>query len=284
MERRPFMDTLEKEIFDELFFEGGDDDFMPEVDEEGKGDEAVDEMLSVINNGDTGDEDDLGADNDDLAELEKEFQLASVAGETTSDDASTTDTDIDNILSECGSECSSESEDGDEEEALPVDPQTDKVGDMLLAQSITPDLVENTLDAAEYEEFIESGDAHVAASEGLISEGYVTEAMEEAFGQNDVFEESAKFAPEGKKWKMTKSARLSQLFETSLQIEARLHKDPDYARMQKIYAARRKIRLKWRQKYGSLAMRRAKKYLKGLMRSNSGAMQKLAQRLTGGKK
>lgn len=270
------MDNLEKEVYARLFSEGGDDDLegleMPEIDEEGKDDgDAVDALLATINNGDAGD-DDLEGEDDDLAELEKEYQLTSVAGVEATSDSS--DSEVDNILSEAE----------DDEEALPVDPDTDRVGDMMLTQSVTPELIESTLDEAEYEEFVESGDAHVAASEGLISEEYITEAMEEAYGQDDVFEESAKFAPEGKKWKMTKKARLAQLFETSLQIEARLHKDPDYERMQKIYAARRKIRLKWRKKYGALAMRRAKKYLKGLMRSNSGAMQKLAQRLTGGKK
>lgn len=262
------MNSLEQSVYNMLFGESGEDDLkdleVPEFDEAGGDDNCLDKMLDTITNG--GSDDDIEGDDPDLRELEKEYTLTSVGGDATEvpDDLDTVD--LESI-----------------EEAPPVDPDVDKHGDMMLKGTVTTGLLEESLSDDEYDEFVESGDAHVAASEGFISNEYITEALDATSGE-DVFEESGMFAAKGKKFKMTKEARLKQLFESSLQIEARLHKDPYYPIMQKAYAQRRKIRAIWRVRYGSLAMRRAKKYLQALIKSNSNGLNKLAKRLVGDKK
>lgn len=266
--------------------ESGDDDMdfdekdleAPKFDEGGS--EDVDALLNSIETGDTGDDD--GTDGTDLDELEKEYHITAAGGEgIESDPIDNEFPELDEACggapaSECGGTCN-------EEPLAPLDPELDERGDQMLASIVTPDLAETMLSDDEYSDFIESGDASVAAAEGYLEESYVNEAMESDYGYEDIFNEST-FAPEGKKYKMTKLARLRQLYQVSLQIEARLHKDPDYPRMQKVYRIRREIRQRWKARYHQLAMRRAKRYLKGLMKSKSNGITKIASRLIGTKK
>lgn len=279
------MNELEAEIFGTLFGEGGDDDYdlddikLPDIDEDG--DDDVDTLVNDILNGDSElPDDDTDTTDSDLAELEKEYNITAASEAT--DGLGADDDELSAIGESC---CGSGVDENDCDAAVePLDPETDAKGDRILAAIATPSLIENTLDDDDYTDFIESGDANIAADEGYIQESYIMEALEEFATGDGIFTEAARFAPEGKKYKMTKSARLRQLYEMSLQIEARLHKDPDYYKMQRVYAIRRKIRKKWRTRYHAQAMRRAKKYLKGLMHSKSNGIQKLATKLVGNKK
>lgn len=274
---------------DDLANESGDDDFNPDDIKEPEFDEGddddVEKLLNSIETGDTDDmeDDDYDADSD-LAELEKEYHITAAGGDAMGSDP------IDDEFPELDEMCSDPDlgeggccdENGNPLE--PLDPELDMRGDQMLAAIATPDLVETMLSDDEYADFIESGDASVAASEGFLEDYYVEDAMNcDEFGFEDVFGESA-FAPEGKKYKMTKKAKLRQLYAISLQIEARLHNDPGYPRMQKVYKIRRSIKAQWHQRYGALAMRRAKRYLKGLMKSKSNGIKKVATRLVGSKK
>jgi hypothetical protein len=291
------MTDLEREIYGSLYGESGDDDLdldtsdldkmeVPDFDEEGDGDDDIDAMLSTITTGDSGDPDD--DDDDDLSELENEYNAAAAASAGAMDGIGDDD-DLDDVPddeeecgngNECGeSECGTE----DGEDVAPLTPDADAQGDRLLEAIATPDLIENTLTDDEYDDFVESGDIYTAVAEGLISDAY----LEEAISNDDfdgIFTESAKFAPEGRKYKMTKKARLRQLYEISLQIEARLHHDSYYAKMMKVYAIRRKIRAQWRRKYHAQAMKRAKKYLRKIMMSKSNGVSTMAHRLVGGNK
>ena len=80
---------------------------------------------------------------------------------------------------------------------------------------------------------------------------------------------------------MTKKARFNQLYELSLQIEARAHHDPFVPRIEKAYKIEREIKAGWRQRYGTLAKKRAMKYLKRIMRSNSSGLKKAAKQFIG---
>lgn len=281
-------DSMIMNELDELFdiFGESSDDFDPDKDleppkfDEG-GSDDVDTLLDSITTGDTGDSDDDGSD--DLDELEKEYHITA-AGAAMDPDP------IDDEFPELDEACAGECEDvddglddfGDIDPAGPLDPELDARGDQMLASLMTPDLAETMLSDDEYSDFVESGDITIAADEGWLDQHYVMEAMDcdDPFSQDDIFAEAA-FAPEGKKFKMTKSARLKQLYQVSLQIEARLHNDPGYARMQKVYQIRRDIRKQWHRRYGALAMRRAKRYLKGIMSSKSKGIKTIASLLVG---
>jgi hypothetical protein len=293
------MNELERDIYGDLFGEGGDDadldldtsdlDKMeiPDFDEEGDGDDDIDAMLSTITSGDSGDPEDDDED-DDLSELENEYNAAAAASAGAMDNLGDDDLedDVPDEEEECGgtnTECGGEacnSEDG--EDVVPLTPDSDAEGDRLLEAIATPDLIENTLTDDEYDDFVESGDIYTAVAEGLISDAYLEEALS-GDDMDGIFTESAKFAPEGRKYKMTKKARLRQLYEISLQIEARLHHDSYYPKMMKVYAIRRKIRAQWRKRYHALAMKRAKKYLRKIMMSKSNGVSTMAHRLVGGK-
>ena len=80
---------------------------------------------------------------------------------------------------------------------------------------------------------------------------------------------------------MTKKARFNQLYELSLQIEARYHHDPFVPRIEKAYKIERQIKAGWRKRYGALAKKRAMNYLKRLMHSNSKGLKKAAKRMAG---
>lgn len=256
-----------------------DDLGIPDFDEEG--DDGVSQLVNSILNGSDETSDDEDEDVDpDLKDLEDEFHISASEGAAA---AAVEEGCGEGPCKEEGCDSGSCNEETEEEFPVePLSPEDDARGDRLLKAQMTPELLASVLDDDEYEEFIESGDSTIACAEGYVSDSYIMEALADDENADGLFTEGA-FAPEGKKFKMTKSARLKQLFEVSLQIEARLHKDPKYKKMMIVYAARRNIRNEWRRKYGPAAMKRAKRYLKGLMSSKSSGMNKLAQKLTGKK-
>ena len=245
--------------------------------EEGCGEEGcdteedgIDDIMSNILNSDDepedddDDEDDEDDDDDidaDLEDLEREVNV----------NGSLQDVDPDNHIPVSVD---------DPTPAKPVEGQADEDADRMLAICATPTVLDDTLTVEEAVEFIESGDADIAVSEGLMLESDLTAMLADLSDDNGEFTEAVKFANPNQKFKMTKKARLRQLYELSLQIEARAHRDPYYPKIQKAYKIERTIKEGWRKRYGSLAMRRAKRYLKALMTSKSPTMQKAAKRLT----
>ena len=281
---------------DNLLMESEDGDFEKELDsamkefdsnegceeegckEEGCGEEGcateedgIDDIMSNILNSDDepedddDDEDDDEDDDDDIdADLEDLEREVNVNG-------SLQDVDPDNHIPVSVD---------DPTPAKPVEGQADEDADRMLAICATPTVLDDTLTVEEAVEFIESGDADIAVSEGLMLESDLTAMLADLSDDNGEFTEAVKFANPNQKFKMTKKARLRQLYELSLQIEARAHRDPYYAKIQKAYKIERTIKEGWRKRYGQLAMRRAKRYLKALMTSKSPTMQKAAKRLT----
>lgn len=279
--------------FDATLFEGGDDLGLSDLEDPDLDEDAgdVDELLGSI---ETGDIDDMDGDDDsDLAELEKEYHITAAGNDVA---AGVEPDEIDDEFGDLDEACSTDPELGEGSGGCcdemgnplaPLDPDLDARGDQMLASLVTPDFAEAMLTVEEYDDWIESGDAMEAVAEGYLEEGYVQEAagceLDFYEDADDIFNEGV-FAPEGKKYRMTRTARLRQLYMISLQIEARLHNDPGYPKMQKVYAIKRNIKARWHRQYGALAMRRAKRYLKGIMKSKSSGIQKIATRLVGKRK
>ena len=283
---------------DDIFAESDDDKFEKELDSQMKSDFKEDESGDAFEDSldDFGDDYDPGFDDlDDDIDAELDELDAEVSGPD--DDYDDLDDDIedyDGIEDECGDECGTEC--GDEcgtegvADGLPLsvnDPTpaaqlvgvADAEADRMMAICATPAMMDSAMNEDALEEFVENGEADIAVNEGFLLESDVSDIYGQ-LASDDTFEE-ATFAPEGKKFKMTKSARFKQLYELSLQIEARAHKDPYYAKLQKAYAIERKIKAGWRQRYHALAVRRAKRYLKNLMKSKSGALRKIGHKLSG---
>lgn len=269
------MDALSKEYESEECGPEDDTDFSSH-DEDGDGiDSIVDDIMSAdedgLPNDDENGDDDSGTEDDgdidsDLADLEREVD---VNGSLPDDDGEFGDDD----------KYVPQSVD-DPTPAKPVTGQADEDADRMLAICATPTILDNTLTVEEAVAFIESGDADIAVNEGLMLESDLTSMLAELSDDHGDFTEAVKFASPGKKYMMTKKARLKQLFELSLQIEARAHHDPYYPKIQKAYKIERTIKQGWRKRYGNLAMKRAKRYLKALMSSKSPTLKKAAKRIT----
>ena len=209
--------------------------------------------------------------------------------------------DLEGLMS-VGSDDDDDDDDDDEkeegsEEDIPVDPsmassvddptpapplegEADQDADNMMAIIATPMIINDAMTVQEAADFLESGDAEIAVSEDLLLESAMDEMIGDIFGGDQAYTESV-FASPNKPFKMTKKARFNQLYELSLQIEARAHHDPFVPRIEKAYKIEREIKAGWRQRYGDLAKKRAMKYLKRIMRSNSSGLKKAAKQFIG---
>lgn len=161
-------------------------------------------------------------------------------------------------------------DDGDDEDAAPapLEGEDDKKADEMMAIATTPILIRDELTAEEAVNFYESADAEVAIEEGMLLES----------DMQDLYQEGV-FASPNKPFKMTKKARFRQLYEMSVLIEGRMHNDAMYTKLQKAYKIERICKKELRKKYHNLAIRRAKIYLKRLMKSKSGVLNKIGKKM-----
>ena len=238
----------------------------------------------------------LAADpDDDAADLGEEDQVDSELSDLEGLLSVGNDDDEEDENPCAGGECDEEGEDDipvdpslavsvdDPTPAPPLEGEDDQDADNMMAIVATPMVLNDALTVEEAQDFIESGDADIAISEDLMCESALDEMMEDIFGGStgDTAYTESVFASPNKPYKMTKKARFNQLYELSLQIEARAHHDPYVPRIEKAYRIERQIKAGWRKRYGQLAYKRAKKYLKKLMSSKSSGLKKAAKRFVG---
>ena len=251
------LEDLEENSFDDKF--GLDDEGENEGEEE-EYDPFVDGEEDLC-----GDEECIDSDLDDLArEVGINGSLDDSSLGDGEDDSTYTPTSVD-----------------DATPAPPVSKEKDIEGDKMMAMVATPMVLDDTLTQEEAKDFCESGDAEIAVNEGFLMESDLSMMLAElsASSNTSVFTEGGKFATGKQKFKMTKKAKLKQLFELSLQIEARQHHDPYYPKIQKAYKIEREIKAGWRKRYGALAAKRAKRYLKALMMSKSKTLKTAGKRM-----
>ena len=158
--------------------------------------------------------------------------------------------------------------DDNSEENEDLTPEEDQKADDMLAMVATPMLIKDELTAEESVNFYESADSDIAVDEGLIMESDLDEIFTEGV-----------FASPNRPFKMTKKARFKQLYELSVQIEARAHRDPKMKQLDRAYKIERKIKAELRNKYGTAAKKRAMIYLKRLMKSKSGVLKNLGRKM-----
>lgn len=190
------------------------------------------------------------------------------------DDEDEDDEDIDNALDDLEDQSEDDIETGlmnaddNSEENEDLTPAEDQKADDMLAMVATPMLIKDELTAEESVNFYESADSDIAVDEGLIMESDLDEIFTEGV-----------FASPNRPFKMTKKARFKQLYELSVQIEARAHRDPKMKQLDRAYKIERKIKAELRNKYGLAAKKRAMIYLKRLMKSKSGVLKNLGRKM-----
>nr|DAE26524.1 MAG TPA: hypothetical protein [Myoviridae sp. ctaOv25] len=179
------------------------------------------------------------------------------------------DDELDDALDDVDDDDDLDDDEDDEDAApAPLEGEDDKKADEMMAIATTPILIRDELTAEEAVNFYESVDAEVAIEEGMLLES----------DMQDLYQEGV-FASPNKPFKMTKKARFNQLYEMSVLIEGRMHNDPMYTKLQKAYKIERICKKQLRKKYHNLAIRRAKIYLKRLMKSKSGVLNKIGKKM-----
>lgn len=195
-------------------------------------------------------------------------------GEDDDDDEDDEDEDIDNALDDLEDQSQDDIETGlmnaddGSEENEDLTPAEDQKADDMLAMVATPMIIKDELTAEESVNFYESADSDIAVDEGLIMESDLDEIFTEGV-----------FASPNRPFKMTKKARFKQLYELSVQIEARAHRDPKMKQLDRAYKIERKIKAELRNKYGTAAKKRAMIYLKRLMKSKSSVLKNLGRKM-----
>ena len=190
------------------------------------------------------------------------------------DDEDEDDEDIDNALDDLEDQSEDDIETGlmnaddNSEENEDLTHAEDQKADDMLAMVATPMLIKDELTAEESVNFYESADSDIAVDEGLIMESDLDEIFTEGV-----------FASPNRPFKMTKKARFKQLYELSVQIEARAHRDPKMKQLDRAYKIERKIKAELRNKYGTAAKKRAMIYLKRLMKSKSSVLKNLGRKM-----
>ena len=246
------------------FFESDDDDTSS--DEEYESGETEDDVDDTSDAGSDDVEEGVDDDvEDDLDDLDDE-DIASSLNDLDDDDLDDLDDDELDDLDDDG--IPDDLEDEDDVVPQPLEGEDDKKADEMMAIATTPILIRDELTAEEAAQFYESADYEIAVNEGLVLESDI----------EDLYQEGV-FASPNKPFKMTKKARFRQLYEMSVLIEARMHNDPDYIKLEKAYRIERINKKKLRKKYHGLAIRRAKVYLKRIMNSKSGVLKNIGKKL-----
>lgn len=257
--------------------EDDDSDYSEDSDEDGYHEDTDDSDYD-----EDGDDSDYDEDGDEDASYSDECGETECGDEDPFDSELDSDfgdddenDDIDDALDDLEDQSEDDIEDGlvnadpDEDgEVEDLTPSQDQKADDMLAMVATPMLIKDELTAEESVQFYESVDSDIAVSEGLIMESDV----------DDIFTEGV-FASPNKPFKMTKKARFKQLYELSVQIEARAHRDPQMVKLDRAYKIERQIKANLRNKYGNAAKKRAMIYLKRLMKSKSGVLKNLGKKI-----
>lgn len=256
------IEDLDKDSIDDIF-----DSLSSALDSFDNVDIEKDDEDITISMKESTDDMDLETDDADMKDLENSMKEGCSKEEGCDEDdplCSIGDPEEDDIEDDLA-ELDSETSDTEQEE---LDPIEDKKADEMLAMVATPMLIKDELTAEESVKFFESVEADIAVSEGLIEEPDL----------DDIYTEGV-FASPNKPYKMTKQARMNQLYELSVQIEARAHRDPLMKQLDKAYSIERRIKAQLRKKYGVAAKKRAMVYLKRLMKSKSGVLKNLGKKI-----
>lgn len=251
---RFLMESDDEDEYDDTSDSGNDDTEEGCEDECGPGYEDVDDD-------DFDDLDDM--DDDDIADSIEDIDDDLDLGIDDDDD------DLDDALDDVADDDEEDDDvDDDDETPAPLEGEDDKKADEMMAIATTPMLIRDELTAEEAVNFYESADAEIAINEGMMLES----------DMQDLYQEGV-FASPNKPFKMTKKARFNQLYEMSVLIEGRMHNDAYYTKLQKAYKIERICKKQLRKKYHGLAIRRAKIYLKRLMKSKSGVLNKIGKKM-----
>lgn len=168
--------------------------------------------------------------------------------------------------------------DGDEPE-VSLTPDEEMHADDLMQVAGTAALIRGEMNAEERTALLESvSDCRVGLAEGFLNDAMLADIKEstEDSDLGDAFTEAKIFNKTTVR--MSKSARLNQLFEIAVTTCARAHNDPDYAKYKKACKIKKFYRAKMRIRYRAEATKRMKVLFARLRQSKSPIIKSLAKK------
>ena len=236
-------------------------------------------------------EDDLGGSlGDDMGDVKERLQLEDdddddeddeVDDDDLEDIADDIETMSDDDLASFASELKDAADagvDGDEPE-VSLTPDEEMHADDLMQVAGTAALIRGEMNAEERTSLLESvSDCRVGLAEGFLNDAMLADIKESTEDSDigDAFTEAKIFNKTTVR--MSKSARLNQLFEIAVTTCARAHNDPDYAKYKKACKIKKFYRAKMRIRYRAEATKRMKVLFARLRQSKSPIIKSLAKK------
>lgn len=237
------MDDIQKELKMESDDDDDDDDLDDDVDDDGEEDDDVDD-------------DDL----DDMAD----------------DIANMSDDDLNDMASSLKEPMVP---DGPE---VSLTPDEEMHADDLMQVAGAAALIRGEMNAEERTALVESvSDLRVGMTEGFLNDSLIMDLKESVsdatMDDDDAFTEAKIYNKTTVR--MSKKARLNQLFEIAVITCARAHNDPSYAKYKKACKIKKFYRAQMRQRYRSEAMKRMKILFARLKQSKSPIIKSLGKKV-----
>lgn len=171
-------------------------------------------------------------------------------------------------------------DDDDETEEVSLSPEEEEEADDFMSVAATNTLIQSEMNTEEKVAFAESAtDVQIAINEGLMTEADAQAllSLKDELHDAELVQEAVY---NGKtKVKMNIADRIKQLFWVGVYSSARAHKDPEYVKLQKVFALKRKYKSSLARKYRSEANKKVKVYVQRLRSSKSPVLNKLGDKL-----
>lgn len=177
--------------------------------------------------------------------------------------------------------------DGDSDEDEPVtelDLDEDDEVDKIIDIAATPVVLKDTLGLESARNFYESNEFTIACDEGFFIEGErdaLYNSVSNLFLENGESFLESKFYQKNTV-RLTKESKLKQLYGICVLAIARIKKDVLYDKFKRFRALSKKCKLGMQKKYGSIALKKAQKYLARLRKSKSQALRAAGNKMAKG--
>ena len=250
------MDEIQKD----LKMESDDDDDDEEDDDE---DDDLDDDEDDDDDEEDDDEEDDDVDDDDLDDMADDI-------------ANMSDDDLNDMASSLKEPMVP---DGPE---VSLTPDEEMHADDLMQVAGTAALIRGEMNAEERTALVESvSDLRIGMTEGFLNDSLIMDLKESVsdatMDDDDAFTEAKIYNKTTVR--MSKKARLNQLFEIAVITCARAHNDPSYAKYKKACKIKKFYRAQMRQRYRSEAMKRMKILFARLKQSKSPIIKSLGKKV-----
>jgi len=259
-------EQLEADVNEKMVQEGTEDNMIPDLSASTNGPEA-EECGSVVSE----ELDDLAAPAGDDSQVNMD-DIEDIGDGEDDDIDDLSDADLAALDAELSGETINDLVAAGNEDEVKLSPSEEMDADDMMNVAATTMLVNDELNTEEKVAFLQN-EAEVRT---VINEGFMTESDVNLMANDLGLVEESKYNNR-MIVRLSLAAKKEQLYALAVNVSAAAHNDRDYIKLKKVMKMRKILRAKLRRKYNAEAMKRAKIYLRRLMTSKSGTMQKIAK-------